>query len=191
MPDDLRSTSDASLVVAVGRFDEAALGELYRRHGRAVFGLAHRLLRERALAEEILQDVFVNLWQRPERFDAGRGELQSFLLRETHSRAVDRVRSEEARRRREDRHEREAVEHPADIEREVWEVIRSEKVNDALSSLSRAEREAIVLAYFGGHTYREVATLLGEPEGTIKSRIRLGLHKMADVLDKAGLGAKP
>jgi RNA polymerase sigma-70 factor, ECF subfamily len=190
---DPTSASDEQLVAAVGRFDETAIGELYRRHARAVFGLAQRVVGHRELAEEVLQDVFVRLWNRPERFDPTRGPLRSFLLREAHGRAVDRIRSDEARRRREDRYEQagERVQRPEDIEREVWDMIRSEKVADALAALSRGEREAIVLAYFGGHTYREVAALLDEPEGTIKSRIRIGLHKLADVLEASGMGAQP
>jgi len=184
------SMSDNALVVAVARFDEEALRVLYDRHGRAVFGLARRLLGDAARAEELLQDVFVRLWQRPERFDAGRGELRGFLLRETHGRAVDRLRSDAARTRREDRHQREQIDHAADIEREVWDIIRTEKMKDAIATLSPGERDAIMLAYFDGYTYREVAVRLGEPEGTIKSRIRLGLKKLADKLEATGLGAR-
>jgi RNA polymerase sigma-70 factor, ECF subfamily len=181
--------SDPSLVVATARGDEFALRVLYERHGRAVLGLARRLLGDGPRAEEVLQDVFVRLWFRPERFDAARGDLRGFLLREAHGRAVDRVRSDTARQRREDRHECERPEHADDIDREVWHLIRSEKVKDAVATLSPGERDAIMLAYFDGYTYREVATLLGEPEGTIKSRIRLGLKKLADRLEAAGLGA--
>jgi RNA polymerase sigma-70 factor (ECF subfamily) len=181
MSRDQRAASDAALVMAVARYDEAALRELYERHGRAVFGLARRVVGDAAVAEEVLQDVFVRLWERPERFDPERGELKSFLLRDGHSRAVDRVRSDAARRRREDRHEtdRERSRPPDDIEREVWDLIRSEKVKEALATLSAGEREAITLAYFGGHSYRDVARMLDQPEGTIKGRIRLGLQKLA------------
>jgi RNA polymerase sigma-70 factor (ECF subfamily) len=137
--------------------------------------------------------VFVRLWQRPERFDPARGQLEGFLLRDAHGRAVDRLRSDAARRAREARHEldKERFERPADIEREVWDLIRSEKVKDALEQLSQRERDAITLAYFGGHTYREVASILEEPEGTIKGRIRLGLQKLASVLEASGMGARP
>ena len=181
--------SDPALVISVGRFDEGALRALYERHGRVVCGLAQRLLGDAARAEEVLQDVFVRLWQRPERFDPARGELRGFLLREAHSRSVDRLRSDMARARREDRHEREQLARSEEIEREVWELIRSEKVKEAVAVLSPGERDAISLAYFEGYTYREVAVMLDEPEGTIKSRIRLGLKKLADKLEAAGLGA--
>jgi RNA polymerase sigma-70 factor (ECF subfamily) len=190
MDRDTTSMSDAALMMAVARYEEDAVRELYRRHGRSVFGLANRLLRDRAQAEEVLQDLFVRLWERPERFDPAKGALKSFLLRETHSRCVDRLRSDTARRRREDQDgiEQERVRHADDIEREVWELIRSERVKEALATLSELEREAIMLAYFGGYTYRDVAVMLDVAEGTIKSRIRAGLHKLADRLDAAGLG---
>ena len=182
--------SDSALVIAVGRYDEAAMGELYRRHGRNVYGLAHKLMNDADRAEEVLQDVFVRLWREPQRFDPARGELRSYLLRETHGRAVDRIRSDVARARREDRHQREQIAPMQDIEREVWELIRSETVKSAVATLSPGERDAITLAYFEGRTYREVATILGEPEGTIKSRIRLGMRKLADALESAGFGAR-
>ena len=186
----LAEMSDSALVIAVGRYDEAAMGELYRRHGRNVYGLAHKLMNDADRAEEVLQDVFVRLWREPQRFDPARGELRSYLLRETHGRAVDRIRSDVARARREDRHQREQVVPTQDIEREVWELIRSETVKSAVATLSPGERDAITLAYFEGRTYREVATILGEPEGTIKSRIRLGMRKLADALESAGFGAR-
>lgn len=191
MEPQLKDLDDASLVAAVGRSDERALQELYERHGGAVYGLARRVLIDADRAEEVVQEVFLRLWNEPERFDPARGKLRSFLNRQAHSRAVERVRSEEARRRREQRHDRENVDPAYDVEIEAWELIRSELVRDALDELSEAERQAITLAYFGGHTYREVAVMLDLPEGTIKSRIRLGLNKLADKLEATGLGARP
>lgn len=193
MSNDLHSMSDSALLLSVARYNETAMGEIYRRHGRAVLSLATRVLNDATMAEEVMQDVFVRLWHQPERFDPERGELKSFLLREAHSRAVDRVRSNVARVRREDRHEsaNEPIRQGDDIERQVWELIRGETVKSALGELSDGERDAITLAYFGGYTYREVAEMLKEPEGTIKGRIRVGLQKLAGKLEAAGLGAQP
>jgi RNA polymerase sigma-70 factor (ECF subfamily) len=181
---------DANLIAAIGRGEQPALAEVYRRHGDAVFGLARRVLRDPAMAEEVTQEVFLRLWDEPHRFDAGRGALRSFLLRQSHSRAVERVRQEEARRRREDRVDREAPPPVADVEAQALAGLTNREVADALAALSEGEREAIVLAYFGGHSYRDVASRLGLPEGTVKSRIRLGLGKLADRLEASGLGTR-
>jgi RNA polymerase sigma-70 factor (ECF subfamily) len=179
---------DADLVDAIGRRDEQALAEVYRRHGDAVYGLARRVLNHPSMAEEITQEVFLRLWDQPDRFDAERGALRSFLLRQAHGRAVERVRQEEARRRREERVDREARPELPDVERQAISGLSNREVADALAALSEGEREAIVLAYFGGHSYREVAVHLDLPEGTVKSRIRLGLAKLADRLDASGFG---
>jgi RNA polymerase sigma-70 factor, ECF subfamily len=179
---------DARLIDAVGRGDQQALAEAYRRHGDGVYGLVRRVLADGAMAEEVTQEVFLRLWNEPHRYDADRGALRSFLLRQAHSRAVERVRSEEARRRREERVDRENVPPPADVEQQAMEGLSSRAVADALATLNEGEREAIVLAYFGGHSYRDVAVRLDLPEGTVKSRIRLGLAKLADRLEATGLG---
>ena len=186
-PEALRSASDANLVVAIGRFRAEALEEAYRRHSGAAFGLAQRICNDRALAEEIVQEVFLRLWNEPERFDPARGALRSFLLAQVHGRSVDLVRAESARRSREERDARRAVRVDHDLEREVWELTLHEHVRDALTSLTEDERAAIELAYFGGHSYRDVADILGQPEGTVKSRIRTGLGRMRESLKDAGL----
>src|SRR3954470_24364392 len=186
MDTDLREASDAALVVAIARFREAALAEVYRRHGDAAFGLAVRVLRDRALAEELVQEAFLKLWQDPERFDPARGSLRAFLMANVHSRAIDVVRAESARRARESRHQRLQPEPDYDLEHEVVELALAEHVRDAFDVLSDDERRAIELAYLGGHTYREVAVLLDEPEGTVKSRIRVGLRRLRDTLVASG-----
>jgi len=182
------ASSDPDLVRMVATGDHRALEEIHRRHGGAVFGLSRRVLADDALAEEISQEVFLRLWTESHRFDATRGSLRSFLQRQAHSRSIERVRSEEARRNREARAERSDVRTVTDIEAEVVATIQSEAIRAALDALDPAERHPIVLAYFGGHSYRDVAALLGAPEGTVKSRIRSGLNRLADQLETVSGG---
>ena len=188
MGESLKDASDAALVVAIGRWREDALAEAYRRHAGAAFALARRVLGDKERPEEVLQEVFLRLWNQPERFDPERGSLRSYLLAQTHGRAVDLLRSETSRRRREERDARETAESAPDIEREVVDLTVAERVKDVVATLPPEERRAIELAYFGGHTYREVAVLLEAPEGTVKSRIRSGLRRMRSSLADAGLG---
>jgi RNA polymerase sigma-70 factor (ECF subfamily) len=180
-------SSDAALAVGVARFRKDALAEVYRRHAGAVFGLARRVLGSAAPAEEIVQDVFLHLWNHPDRFDPARGSLRSYLLAICHGRSVDLLRSEVARRDREEREARLQAEAGYDLEREVWDLTLADRVKEAISMLPGSERRAIELAYFGGLTYREVAARLGQPEGTVKSRIRAGLARMRTALTKAGM----
>jgi RNA polymerase sigma-70 factor (ECF subfamily) len=139
------------------------------------------------LAEEVVQEVFVRLWDDPRRFDPARGSLRAYLLAQTHGRSVDLVRAESARRVRETRDAERTAESGYDLEREVWDLTLAEHVREALGDLAAGEREAIELAYFGGHTYREVARRLGEPEGTVKSRIRSGLSRLRASLVASGV----
>lgn len=186
MSSPLGETSDAGLVVAISRYNQDALAEAYRRHAGAVFGLARRLLAEASLAEEIVQEVFLRLWNDPDKFDPGRGSLRSYLLAQCHGRSVDLLRSESSRRRREEKDLRRTAEAGYDLEREVWDLTIADHVREAIAKLPEGEREAIRLAYLGGHTYREVATLLDEPEGTVKSRIRSGLKHLRTELVAVG-----
>ncbi|MGV3759475.1 MAG: sigma-70 family RNA polymerase sigma factor [Actinomycetota bacterium] len=187
---ELTTASDAGLVLAISRYRQEALAEAYRRHAGAVFALARRLLRDATLAEEIVQEVFLRLWNQPDKFDPGRGTLRSYLLAQCHGRSVDLLRSESSRRLREERDVRRTAEGGYDLEHEVVDLAIAERVKEALQTLPEGERQAIALAYFGGRTYREVAELLGEPEGTVKSRIRSGLKRMKGELAGAGLGGE-
>ena len=187
MATNLNDTSDAALVVAIGRYRDDALAEVYRRHAGAVFALARRVLNDRDLAEEVVQEVFLRLWNAPDRFDPGRGSLRSFLLAHTHGRSVDILRSESSRRRREEADARRTAESGYDLEHEVWDMAVADHVKEAIDQLPEGERLAIELAYFRGHTYREVATLLDQPEGTVKSRIRSGMKRLANELAAAGI----
>jgi RNA polymerase sigma-70 factor (ECF subfamily) len=186
----LTDASDAALVVSIGRWHDDAMAEVFRRHGGAVFALARRVLGgDAGRAEEIVQEVFLRLWNQPERFDPERGSLRSFLLAQTHGRSVDLLRSDSSRRDREVREARATAEGGYDLEREIWDMAVAERVRDAVGGLPDEERTAIELAYFGGRTYREVAAELGAPEGTVKSRIRSGLKRMRGVLADTSVGA--
>ncbi len=179
--------SDASLVLAVARFDETALSTLYERHGGAVFALSQRLLRRRDLAEDVVQEIFLRLWTRPERFDPERGSLRTFLLSDTHGRSVDLLRSEMARRAREEKEGMLAPAPAADLEGEVLTRVTNDQIRNALDTLNENEKKAIALAYFGGYSYRQVAEALGEPEGTVKSRIRAGMQRLKIELSRVGV----
>jgi RNA polymerase sigma-70 factor (ECF subfamily) len=173
---------DPALVQAVAARDGSALEALFHRHAAAIAGVARRITGSQARAEDVLQEVFLRLWRAPERFDPTRGTLRSFLLIDANARAIELVRSETARRGREERDGRRPGVPVASVERVVWEHSVAEHLAEALDALPPGEREAIELAYYGGYTYREVATRLGQPEGTIKSRIRAGLHRLHDRL---------
>ena len=183
----LDTASDAALVVAIARLHEPALAEVYRRHGGAVHALARRVLGAASLAEEVTQEVFVDLWNNPQRFDPGRGALRTFLMTKAHGRAVDTLRSETARRRREEAGVRETASSGYDIEHLAWDLAIAEQVKEAVTSLPADERTAIEMAYFDGRTYREVASILGQPEGTVKSRIRNGLRRLRTALAQHGV----
>lgn len=179
---DLAGAGDGALVVAIGRWSEAALAEVYRRHGGAVHGLARRLLGTDGRADDVTQDVFIELWRNPERFDPARGSLRSYLLTTAHGRSVDILRSDTSRVAREQRSARETATGGYDLENQVWDLAVADQVKEVVTSLPEDERKAIELAYFGGHTYREVAAMLNEAEGTVKSRIRRGLRRMRSAL---------
>jgi len=185
----LREMGDAALVVAIGRWRQDALAEAFRRHAGAVHALAKRVLYDDSAAEEVVQEIFLRLWNSPDRFDPDRGTLRSFLLAQSHGRSVDLLRSDVSRRRREEKEARGTAEAGYDIEHEVWDLAVADHVKEAIADLPVDERKAIELAYFGGHSYREVAELLGAPEGTVKSRIRSGLKRMRGALTAAGIAA--
>lgn len=178
--------SDARLVGEVARGDEEALVELYRRHGGSVWSLCLHVCRDKALAEDVCQTVFCEVWSAPWRFDARRGAFRSWLLALAHARAVDAVRSEAARRRREEHDVTRAPAAPMETDAQAHLASLADEVRAAVATLPDGERAAIVLTYFGGHTYREAAALLGAPEGTVKSRIRAGLRRLRTELDGAG-----
>jgi RNA polymerase sigma-70 factor (ECF subfamily) len=137
------------------------------------------------MSEEVTQEVFVELWRHAPRYDAARGTPQSWAATVAHRRAVDRVRSEQSSRDREASESSRIDRERHDIVDDVVDRLERNRVVAALAQLTDAQREAVSLAYYGGHTYREVAALLGVPEGTIKTRIRDGLIKLRDLMGVA------
>ena len=162
--------------------EEGALNEIYDQFSSFVYGLALRVIGDARAAEDVSQDVFVTVWERPGAFDPDRGSLRTWLGTLAHRRAVDHVRREEARRRRAIKDAARPVSTP-DVEEMALALVTAERVRSALDTLPDEQRRAIKLAYFGGKTYRQVAEVLGIPEGTAKSRLRLGLRRIADVLE--------
>ena len=183
-----RGLRDGQLVELVAQKDAGALEALYDRYGRAAYSLARRILTEETLAQDVVQEVFLSLWRDARRFDAGRGTVATYLLSMTHHRAVDVVRREENLRRW--RTSDEGLELEPDpkarVEDEVEASERRAEVRAALAELPDAQREALLLAYFGGYTQREVAALVGVPLGTVKTRMAAGMRKMKEALQDAG-----
>ncbi len=168
--------SDGRLVTSMARGSHDALAEAYSRHGTSVHHVAQRVCGDRAA--DVTQEVFLGLWRRPERFDPTRGTLGVFLRVQAHGRAVDLVRADGARRAREVTDHRRPRSPAAPVEDVAMRRLAGDDAWQLLSQLGDDERRAITLAYFGDHSYREVATLLGLPEGTVKSRIRVGLARL-------------
>jgi RNA polymerase sigma-70 factor (ECF subfamily) len=184
---DMGFMTDAEVIARLIGGDNHALAEVYRRHGARVFSVANAVVRDRAAAEDVCQDVFLQLARQPQKFDGGRGSLSTYLAVVAHGRAVDRVRAESARARREEHHARLA---PSTGESTDAQAIASSTAADlwaAVSSLPATEAEALRLAYFGGSTYRDVATILNVAEGTIKSRIRSGLKRLRSAFIEQGV----
>jgi RNA polymerase sigma-70 factor (ECF subfamily) len=175
------------LLDLVARGDEQAFADLYRRVAAAVFGLVTKVVRDPAQSEEVTQEVFVELWRTASRFDPARGSAKSWIMTCAHRRAVDRVRSAESAARRDDLAGRRDQGRPYDeVVEQVETSLEREHVRRGLEALTDLQREAVVLAYYGGYTHREIAELLGVPPGTVKTRLRDGLIRLRDHL---GVGA--
>lgn len=171
------------LLVASARGDRQAFARLYDAVAPRLFGLALRVLRDRHQSEEVVQEVMLEVWRSASRFDPDRGSGQSWILTMTHRRAVDRVRSSDAARRRDLTHAERNVEVPFDATAEAaLGSAAAARVRAAVDQLTPVQAEAVRLAYFDGYTHTEVSALLRIPVGTAKSRIRDGLIKLRDLL---------
>jgi RNA polymerase sigma-70 factor (ECF subfamily) len=172
----------AGLLAKVARGDEAAFAGVYDHFAAVVYGLVRRVVRDPAQAEEVTQEVLLEVWRTASRFDPSQGSARSWLMTLAHRRAVDRVRSAQASARRE---ARAAVAAAADYDVVVEEVetrLDTQRVRRCLDSLTDLQRESVTLAYYGGYTHREVAALLGVAVGTVKTRMRDGLIRLRDCL---------
>jgi RNA polymerase sigma-70 factor, ECF subfamily len=170
---------DSSLLLAVATGDKDAFSQLYDRMQPRVLGLSMRILRDIGYAEEVTQEVFLEVWQLADHFDAEKGSAAGWILRKTHSRAIDRVRSSQTRRVRDQRIGlRDMVEPHNDILELVALRINSEKVGKALDTLPDAQRQAVALAHLGGYSHSEVSEILHVPIGTVKTRIRAGIDRL-------------
>jgi RNA polymerase sigma-70 factor (ECF subfamily) len=181
------ASTDEDLLVAAGRGDQSAIGQLYDRFGAQMHGLAVRITGDPTLAQDVVQEAFVGVWRHAARFDAGRASARTWILAIAHHRAIDAVRR---RRPSQDLPDPELPPPAALVSPDPWGEVAGRldaaHVRAALAALSPAQREAIELAYFGGLTQHEIAERTGAPLGTVKSRVRLGLlalrARLADVM---------
>ncbi len=176
----------AGLLKRAGRGDKDAFAALYDATSARVYGLAVRVVRDPAQAEEVAQEAYLELWRGSARFDPDRGSAIAWILTIVHRKAVDRVRSAEAASRRDTRYHQHnrGVEHDTTAEA-AHASMEAHRVRGALTSLTDVQREALELAYFGGYTHTEVATMLDLPLGTAKTRIRDGLIRLRDTMGVA------
>ena len=182
---ELAHLSDEALVALAARSEQSALAELYDRYGRPAYGLALRVLRDEALAEDAVQEAFLAIWNTARRFVPEKGKASTWILTLVHRRAVDVVRREQRRRADSLEHAPEAGGGAAD--EEVWLHLQRERVQAALRQLPDQQREALELAYYGGFTQSELAERLGQPVGTIKSRMFNGLARLRELLGDSTL----
>ena len=179
----LAHLSDEALVALVARGDEPALAELYDRVGRVAYGLAFRVLRDDRLAEDAVQEAFLAVWRGAAGFTAERAKASTWILTLVHRRAVDLVRREERRRAEPLDDETRDAATIRSAEEAAWLGFERDRVQSALRLLPDAQREAIELAYYGGFSQSELAERLGQPLGTIKSRMFAGLARLRELLD--------
>jgi RNA polymerase sigma-70 factor, ECF subfamily len=177
--------TDEELLAAISIGDEPALADLYDRFGRVAYGLALRIVRDPALAQDAVQDAFLTAWRTAASFDSRRGKAQTWFLTLVHRRAVDVVRREDRRRAEQLADD---APSPAAAATEEEAVLREQRrtVQAALARLPPDQREALELAYYGGLTQTELAERLGIPLGTVKSRVFSGLARLRDLLGETG-----
>jgi len=175
-------TSDNELLKAIARSDESALGSLYDRYRVILFGLLVRILNSREEAEDVLQEVFIQVWRRAAHFDESRGRAFTWLVTVARSRAIDRLRVLAARGRLTEAAKRDEWASVSDADTDAFYAERSEIVRRALQEIPEEQRVTLRLAYFEGLTQSEIAARLGTPLGTVKTRMRAGMVKLRELL---------
>jgi len=171
-----------ALVTRVARGDSAAFESLYDELGASVFGVARRVVRDPSRAEDVAQEVFLEVWRKAPSFNDARGSAKTWIMTIAHRRAVDAVRRNESQKKYDGRAVPDEVQHDEPVERVIKEEEHS-AVRGCLETLTELQMESVRLAYFNGYTYSEVATLLDKPLPTIKTRMRDGLIRLRDCLE--------
>jgi RNA polymerase sigma-70 factor (ECF subfamily) len=187
----LEALADEELIACVREGDSNAFGLLYDRHSSAAYSLAYRIVGRRETAETVLQEAFLSLWRSAERYDGERGSVRTFLFGIVHHRAIDQLRRSAVhdQRRSDDETAAERLEAPERVEGEVLERDTAGRLRRAVSELPNDQQKVIELAYFGGFTQTEIASMLDAPLGTVKGRMRLGLEKLRGALEAAEVRA--
>ncbi len=179
-------TLEMELLARIGKRDRASFEQLYDRLSAVLFSIAYRVLNDQAAAEDVLQDVFIQIWDKASRYDPARGKPLTWAVTLTRNKSIDRLRSAQRRHRLQDEMEREQSVHEATGGRGFLDAVeageKNESVRQAVRQLSDAQREAIEMAFFRGLTQAEIAQQLDEPLGTVKARIRRGMMKLRELL---------
>lgn len=192
LPGKTAELDDNALIEAISMGDSQALEVLYNRYGAVIYRMALRIVKNSELAEDVVQEVFWRVWRRSSSFEKDRGRVAQWLFGVAHNLCIDELR----RMRSRPVSVYEDVEHPLiqqladdkiDIAETAWNSERRRVITDALSQLPESQRQAVEMAYFGGMSHQEIATKLDRPLGTIKTRVRLGLHKLKSLLSTRGL----
>ncbi|HET7421838.1 MAG TPA: sigma-70 family RNA polymerase sigma factor [Candidatus Dormibacteraeota bacterium] len=183
----MRNAPDAELAARLAARDESALGELYDRYGALAYSLAMRILDDSGKAEDVVQEAFVKLWNGAARFDESRGSLRAWLTTAVRNRSIDMLRGRSQHERRELALKPDVSAAGAGPDEEAAGSLERAAVRAALAELPEEQRQAVMLAYFGGFTQAEIAELAGVPLSTVKGRMRLALEKLGAYLKERGL----
>jgi RNA polymerase sigma-70 factor (ECF subfamily) len=179
--------ADEDLMSLAGSGDAGAFAGLYDRHSRAAYSLAYRMMGERPAAEDLVQEVFLQVWRAAGSYRSERGSVRTWILSIAHNRGIDQLRSTASRRRTQEKAERSPTTQSGEPFAETWRNLQREQVREALRGLPPEQLKVLELAYYSGYTHREIAELLDLPLGTVKGRMRLGLQKIREYFSSRGM----